>query len=52
MSKIILVLASIFCGCASASLFTGAPFKEKTADDPQQELHWLRAGCFVQWGGK
>ena len=36
----------------STSLFTGAPFKEKTMEDVQAELHWLRVGCFWTWGGK
>ena len=37
---------------SSTSLFTGAPFKEKSPSDPQQELHWARVGCWKQWGGR
>ncbi len=36
----------------STSLFTGAPFHEKSAGDPQAELHWARIGCGKTWGGK
>ena len=44
---------NIQCGIWSdTSLFTGAPFKEKSPDDPQQELHQVKAGCGGRWGGK
>ena len=36
----------------STSLFTGAPFHDKSPADPQQELHWARLGCGKKWGGK
>ncbi len=36
---------------SSTSLFTGAPFKEKSPANPQQELHWARIGCGMKWGG-
>ena len=33
------------------SLFTGAPFKEKTFWQHQQELHWAKIQFGYKWGG-